>query len=68
MWTDIIMLAIAKPGETESDYTYYVAFYIFDFIFRWLFRQEGDGNCWYPWVTCGSNTIITTVINSGVTV
>jgi len=56
MWTDILMLVVGRPTETETDYAYYVAFYSGDFIFRFIFRQEGDGNCWYPWVTCDSVT------------
>lgn len=54
MWTDIVMLIVGRPGETQTDYAYYVAFYVGDFIFRWLFKEQGDGNCWYPWVVCGS--------------
>lgn len=52
IYTDIMMLYIGKPGETESDYAYYLAFYIGDFIFRFIFKETGDGNCWYPWNAC----------------
>ena len=67
MWTDILMLVVGRPTETESDYAYYVAFYTGDFLFRFIFRQEGDGNCWYPWVVCDSVTQVETIINEGVT-
>mmetsp|Transcript_16610 Transcript_16610/g.28294 ORF Transcript_16610/g.28294 Transcript_16610/m.28294 type:complete len:136 (-) Transcript_16610:109-516(-) len=52
IWTDIVMLAIGKPGETEKDYGYYVMFYVFDFIFRFVFRQTSSGYCWLPWNGC----------------
>lgn len=52
MWTDIIMMVIGRPGETETDYAYYIAFYIGDFLFRFLFKETGNGNCWYPWNIC----------------
>jgi hypothetical protein len=67
MWTDVIMLVVGRPGKTETDYAYYMGFYVGDLMFRWIFRQEGNGNCWYPWVVCDSITSITTVINNGVT-
>ena len=38
MWTDFVMLALGRPGQTESDFAYYVSFYIGDFIFRWIFK------------------------------
>ena len=67
MWTDVLMLVVGKPETTETDYAYYVAFYTGDLVFRFIFRQTGDGNCWYPWVVCDSITQIETVINEGVT-
>ena len=38
MWTDILMLIVGRPGETETDYGFYLAFYLGDFIFRFIFR------------------------------
>jgi hypothetical protein len=38
MWTDIVMLLVGRPGETETDYGFYLAFYTGDFIFRFIFR------------------------------
>ena len=64
MWTDFVMLALGRPGQTESDFAYYVAFYIGDFFFRFIFKQEGDGNCWYEWITCTSDVNLT--INNAV--
>lgn len=58
MWTDIIMLLVGKNGETEVNYYYYVAFYVGDFIFRFIFRESYEGNCWYPWVICDSETTV----------
>ena len=58
MWTDIIMLLVGKNGETENNYYYYVAFYVGDFIFRFIFRESYEGNCWYPWVICDSETTV----------
>jgi hypothetical protein len=60
MWTDIIMLVVGKPGLTETDYGFYVAFYVGDFIFRFIFRSTtaDEGNCWYPWIECRSETTV----------
>ena len=49
MYTDLTMIVIGIPGYTESDYMYYIMFYIADFFFRFLFRQEKNGYCWLPW-------------------
>ena len=49
MWTDVVMLVVGKPGQTEVDYAYYFAFYTGDLIFRFLFKETDEGNCWYPW-------------------
>jgi len=38
MWTDIVMLIVGRPGYTETDYGFYVAFYLGDFLFRFIFR------------------------------
>lgn len=38
MWTDIVMLLVAVPGQTENDLLYYYAFYVGDFIFRFIFK------------------------------
>ena len=60
IWTDIIMLLVGRPGKTETDYAFYVAFYIGDLIFRFIFRQatSAAGNCWYPWIICESETTL----------
>jgi hypothetical protein len=60
IWTDIIMLLVGKPGKTETDYAFYVAFYVGDLIFRFIFRSAtaDEGNCWYPWIECASETTI----------
>ena len=60
MWTDVLMLVVGRPGETETDYAFYLAFYIGDFIFRFIFRQAtgAEGNCWYPWIECESETTL----------
>lgn len=50
IYTDIVMLAIGVPGQTEADYMYYLFFYIGDYIFRFFFRDQSiPHNCWYPW-------------------
>jgi hypothetical protein len=38
MYTDLTMMVIGIPGYTESDYLYYIMFYVGDFIFRFFFR------------------------------
>lgn len=55
MWTDLIMIGVARPNNTEEDYVYFVSFYLTDFLFRFLFRSESSGNCWYPWNSCYAN-------------
>ena len=52
MWIDIVMLSVATPYNTVDDYAYFIAFYIGDFIFRFIFKSVADGNCWYPWNNC----------------
>lgn len=52
MWTDIVMLLVVEPGKTEADLLYYYAFYVGDFLFRFLFKQTTDGYCWLPWNNC----------------
>lgn len=52
MWTDLVMLMLVVPGETEADLLYYIFFYIGDFIFRFIFKQTADGYCWLPWNNC----------------
>jgi hypothetical protein len=54
MWIDMIMLSTQWPGNTNSDYFYFVFFYLFDFVGRFLFRETSTENCWYPWSTCSS--------------
>ena len=59
MYTDITMIVIGVPGYTETDYMYYIMFYISDFLFRFLFRPDAAPlNCWYPWnyVTCSGDS------------
>lgn len=60
IWTDIVMLMVGKPGETETDYGFYVAFYTGDLIFRFIFRSASEdvGNCWYPWIECRTETTL----------
>ena len=29
MWTDVLMLVVGRPGETETDYGFYLAFYLY---------------------------------------
>lgn len=55
MWTDVVMLVVGRPGETESDYGYYVMYYIGDFLFRFIFKESALGNCWYPWNAANCN-------------
>ena len=52
IWTDLIMLSLGKPGETESDYAYYMSFYGAELVMRFLFRQTASGYCWLPWNNC----------------
>ena len=58
--TDIVMLLVGVPGKTETDYAFYLFFYIGDFIFRFIFRSAtaDEGNCWYPWIECASETTL----------
>lgn len=60
IWTDIVMLLVGKPGKTETDYGFYVAFYVGDLIFRFIFRSAtaDEGNCWYPWIECATETTL----------
>lgn len=60
MWTDVIMMAVATPSTTEEDYVYFMSFYATDFLFRFLFRSESSGNCWYPWNACFATYYATT--------
>lgn len=55
MWTDIIMMTVARPSNTEEDYVYFMSFYGTDLLFRFIFRSESSGNCWYPWNPCYAN-------------
>jgi len=52
MWTDVVMLVLGRPGETETDYAYYVMYYIGDFLLRFLFKESAEGQCWLPWNLC----------------
>ena len=52
IWTDISMLSVATPSNTESTYPFFVAFYLGDLLFRLIFKSELDVNCWYPWNNC----------------
>ena len=52
IWTDIVMLSLAKPSNTNEDYFYFVAFYVGDLVFRFFVASETDENCWYPWNLC----------------
>ena len=52
IWTDIIMLSLATPSNTQSSYPFYMSFYVGDLIFRFWFKAEVDENCWYPWNLC----------------
>lgn len=50
IYTDIVMIAIGVPGQTQSDYMYYLFFYLGDLTFRFFFRDQSIPiNCWYPW-------------------
>lgn len=50
IYTDIVMVVVGVPGQTEADYMYYLFFYIGDFVFRFFFREDATPiNCWYPW-------------------
>lgn len=49
MYTDVLMMIVGQPGRTLADYIYFQAFYIGDFVFRLIFRQEPDGYCWLNW-------------------
>jgi len=52
MWTDMVMILLGTPYNTAEPYPYYLAFYLGDFMFRFIFRAESDVNCWYPWNNC----------------
>lgn len=49
IWTDIVMLLLANPSNTEGDYFYFVAFYAGDLLFRFFVASNSEENCWYPW-------------------
>lgn len=50
MYTDIMMLYLGVPGFTESDYAYYLMFYIGDLLTRFFFRSDVTPEmCWLPW-------------------
>lgn len=40
MWIDTVMLATQWPGQTKTDYFYFIFFYTFDFAGRFLFREQ----------------------------
>lgn len=56
MWIDFIMLLTGTSGNTEENFRYYQAFYLSDFIFRFVFKEGSTDNCWFPWASC-LNTI-----------
>ena len=67
IYTDIIMLTVGyfnkgnpqiKEGDTFTNWYYYMAYYIGDLIFRFIFMAETEnaGNCWYPWIVCETET------------
>jgi hypothetical protein len=37
-----------------------MAFYFGDFVFRFIFMAEtdGEGNCWFDWVECDTATTV----------
>jgi hypothetical protein len=50
LYTDLVMIVIGVPGQTEADYMYYLFFYMGDATFRFFFREQSiPHNCWYPW-------------------
>lgn len=55
IWTDIVMLILAKPSNTSNDYFYFVSFYSGDLIFRFFVASNTDENCWYPWACVDSD-------------
>jgi hypothetical protein len=57
IYTDLLMLFIGVPGDTATDWMYYVFFYVGDFIFRFLFREASSNNCWYPWNACNAELL-----------
>uniref|UniRef100_A0A7S3MYS2 Uncharacterized protein n=1 Tax=Strombidium inclinatum TaxID=197538 RepID=A0A7S3MYS2_9SPIT len=67
MWTDAIMLLTGRPGATESDYFYYVAFYATDFVFRFIFKESSTGYCWLPWNLCDDIVVSTVVVDTSST-
>jgi len=40
IYTDLVMIIIGVPGQTEADYLYYLFFYIGDLTFRFFFRED----------------------------
>ena len=50
------MLILATPSNTISPYPYYMAFYVGDLLFRFLFTNEEKENCWYAWNDCMTMT------------
>lgn len=62
IYTDLLMLTVGwfnktKP-TTDTNWYYYMAYYLGDFFFRFIFMAETEsvGNCWYPWVVCETET------------
>jgi hypothetical protein len=50
IYTDVMMLYLGVPGFTESDYVYYLMFYLADFVTRFFFRSDASPHlCWLPW-------------------
>ena len=62
IYTDIIMLLVGYYNKenptTDTNWYYYMAYYVGDLIFRFVFMAETEdaGNCWYPWIVCETET------------
>lgn len=56
----MLMVGYYNKGNptTDTNWYYYMAYYIGDFFFRFIFMAETDkaGNCWYPWIECLTET------------
>jgi hypothetical protein len=64
IWTDIVMLLVGyyNKGDptTDTNWFYYMSYYTGDLIFRFIFMADtaDEGNCWYPWVVCETETAL----------
>lgn len=53
IYFDITMLLLAVPGYTETDYIYYVSYYVADLLMRIYFRGDLKPQmCWLEWSKC----------------